>query len=204
MLLGMSAAKWYSRIPTWGYILIPAGIMAVAAMVELKMGRLLICKCGYIHFWVGAVNSAENSQQIADWYSFSHIIHGLALYGLFHLIGRGKWPIGLCFALAIGVEASWEIIENSPFIIDRYRQTMSLDYAGDTVLNSMSDILFCGLGFVLARVLPVWLVITLIVLMEVGVGFAIRDNLTLNIIMLIHPFKAIKHWQTGASVLLGW
>jgi hypothetical protein len=95
------------------------------------------------------------------------------------------------------LEACWEVTENSPFVIDRYRQTMSLDYAGDSILNSMSDILFCVLGFALATRLPVWVTVVLIVLMEVGVGYAIHDNLTLNIIMLIHPFKAIKHWQTG-------
>lgn len=100
----------------------------------------------------------------------------------------------------MAIEASWEMLKNSPIILDRYRHsTMSLDYYGDSILNSMSDILFAALGFGLATYLPVWVVVAMIVLMEVGVGYAIRDNLTLNIIMLIHPFQAIKHWQMGAG-----
>jgi hypothetical protein len=194
----MSLSRSEHRIPFWGHFLIAAGIMAVAALIEFKMGRLPICKCGHIRFWVGDVNSSENSQQIADWYSFSHIIHGFALYGIMRLIGRGKWAIGLCLVAAVFVEASWEVLENSSFIINRYRhETMSLDYFGDSILNSMSDILFCVLGFFLAARLPVWVTIALVVAMEVGVGYAIRDNLTLNIIMLIHPSEAIRHWQMG-------
>ncbi|MDB5290473.1 MAG: hypothetical protein JWL69_1714 [Phycisphaerales bacterium] len=186
------------RVPFWGHLLIAVGIMAVAAFIEYEMGRLPMCKCGYIRFWVGDVNSSENSQQIADWYSFSHIIHGFALYGIMRLIGRRKWPIGLCLVLAVFVEASWEVLENSSFIINRYRNsTMSLDYFGDSILNSMSDILFCVLGFFLAARLPVWVTVALVVVMEIGVGYAIRDNLTLNIIMLIHPSEAIRHWQMG-------
>ena len=175
-----------------------AGIMVVAGSIEYAMGRLPMCKCGYIRFWVGAVNSPENSQQIADWYSFSHIIHGFVLYAFFRLISRRRWPIGLCLVLAVGVEACWEVVENSSFIINRYRNTMSQDYYGDSIVNSMSDILFAVLGFFLAAWLPVWVTIALVVVMEVGVLLAIRDNLTLNIIMLIHPFEAIKHWQMGA------
>jgi len=175
------------------------GILVIAAMVEHFMGRVLFCKCGHIRLW-GAMNSPELSQQVADWYSFSHIIHGMVLYGLLHLAGRGKWSVGKCFLLMMAIEASWEMLENSPIIINRYRHsTMSLDYYGDSILNSMSDILFAALGFGLAAYLPVWVVVVLIVLMEVGVGYAIRDNLTLNIIMLIHPFQAIKHWQMGVG-----
>lgn len=178
---------------------IALGILVIAAIVEHFMGRVLFCKCGHIRLW-GAMNSPELSQQVADWYSFSHIIHGMVLYGLLHLAGRGKWSVGKCFLLMMAIEASWEMLENSPIIINRYRHsTMSLDYYGDSILNSMSDILFAALGFGLAAYLPVWVVVALIMLMEVGVGYAIRDNLTLNIIMLIHPFKAIKHWQMGAG-----
>ena len=172
--------------------------MAIAALIELEMGRVPICKCGYIRLWVGAVSSPENSQQIADWYSFSHIIHGFFFYGLFHLIGRGKWPIGSCLVLTVLAESSWEVLENSSFIMDRYRQsTIALSYYGDSVLNSMSDIFFCIVGFALAARLPVWMTLALIVVMELGVGYAIRDNLTLNIIMLIHPFQSIKRMGTG-------
>ncbi len=181
------------------YLLLAASVIVLAGLVEFAMGRLPICKCGHIRLWVGQVNSSENSQQIADWYSFSHIIHGFILYGILHFIARRRnWPLGFCLVLAVILEASWEILENTPFIINRYRDyTMSLDYYGDTILNSMCDILFCVLGFFLARVLPVWVTVSLIVIMEVGVAIAIRDNLTLNIIMLLHPSEAIKHWQMG-------
>jgi len=182
----------------WAYGLIGLVLMAFAAAAEHAMGRIWICKCGYIRFWVGDVSSSENSQQIADWYSFSHIIHGFILYAVTRWIGRRRgWSLGWCFVVAVLVEVSWEVLENSPIIINRYRQTMSLDYTGDSVLNSMSDILFAVVGFALAAKLPAWLTISLIVLMEVGVGYAIRDNLTLNIIMLLHPFPAIKRWQMG-------
>jgi|SRR5690348_6104667 len=187
------------RLSLRTYLLLAAAVIVLAGLVEFAMGRLPICKCGHIRLWVGQVNSSENSQQIADWYSFSHIIHGFILYGILHLIARRRnWPLGFCLVLAVILEASWEILENTPFIINRYRDyTMSLDYYGDTILNSMCDILFCVLGFFLARVLPVWVTIGLIVIMEVGVAIAIRDNLTLNIIMLLHPSEAIKHWQMG-------
>ena len=162
------AAKWYNRIPFWAYVLFAAALLVIAASIEHGMGRLTICKCGVIRLWVGSTKSPENSQQIADWYSFSHIIHGFILYGVFRAVGRRCWPIGLCFALAVLCEATWEVVENSPLIIDRYRQTMSQDYLGDTIVNSMSDILFCVLGFWIARSIPVWATLLLIVVMEVG------------------------------------
>lgn len=191
--------KWYSRVPFWAYLLFALTLLIIAASIEHAMGWLTICKCGVIRFWVGSTKSPENSQQIADWYSFSHIIHGFILYGIFRALGRRRWPVGLCFALAVICECTWEVVENSPFVINRYRQTMSQDYAGDTLVNSMSDILFCVLGFWIARWIPVWLTLVLIVVMEVGCALIIRDNLTLNIIMLIHPFEAIKRWQMGAG-----
>ena len=173
-------------------------IMTIAAAIEYAMGRVPICKCGYVRLWVGKVESAENSQQIADWYSFSHIIHGFIFYGLFHLLGRRRWSLGLRLLLAVLVESSWEVFENSSYVINYYRhQTLSWGYAGDSILNSMSDILFAVLGFFMAAKIPVWLTVALIVVMEVGVAIAIRDNLTLNIIMFLHPFQAIKHWQMG-------
>ncbi|HEX4792664.1 MAG TPA: DUF2585 family protein [Humisphaera sp.] len=177
-----------------------AAIMALAAFAEWRMGRLPICKCGHVRLW-GAMNTPELSQQIADWYSFSHIIHGLAFYAIIRLISRNRWSLGACLLVAITVEASWEVIENSSFVINRYRHTMSLDYYGDSILNSMCDILFAIGGFFLAAWLPTRVSIALVVVIEVGMALAIRDNLTLNIIMLIHPFQAIKHWQMGASWL---
>jgi hypothetical protein len=187
------------RVPHWGYFVAGAAIFALAAVIEYKMGRLLISKSGRILLWVGNTGSSENSQQLFDWYSFTHIIHGFALYGLLHLIGRGKWPMALRLVMAIFLEASWEVVENSSFIIDRYRESaIAAGYFGDSILNSMSDILCCGLGFVIAAWIPVRLTVALILIIEFGLAWAIRDNLTLNIIMLIHPFPAIKHWQMNA------
>ena len=186
--------------PLWHYVLVAAAVALLAGGVELLMGRVPISKSGRIVPWNGQVHGSENSQQIADWYSFSHVIHGIAFYAALRLLSRRKWSVGLCLVLAIAIEAAWEVFENTPFTIERYRKaTIALSYYGDSVLNSMCDILFCAAGFFAAAYLRVWVSAALVVAMELFVGLMIRDNLTLNIIMLLHPFESIRKWQEGAG-----
>ena len=179
------------------HLLILAAIILSAAVVELSMGRLLISKSHHIRLWA-STNTSELSQQIADAYSFSHILHGVLFYALLRLAFRHRLTFATCLIIAVAIESMWEIIENTDFVIDRYRHaTASLDYRGDTVLNSMSDIFFAVLGFVLAARLPVWATVAIFLAIELGSLVLIRDNLTLNVLMLLHPIPAIKHWQMG-------
>lgn len=178
-----------------GFIL--AGLIVVLTSVILfLMQRPPICACGTVELWHGALDSG-NSQHIADWYSLSHIIHGFLFYGGTWMVLRRR-PIGIRLAVAVAIESAWEILENSPIIIDRYRNaTIALGYSGDSILNSVSDIGMMALGFLFASRAPIWLTVV------VGIGFellalaVIRDNLTLNILMLTWPIDAVRDWQVA-------
>jgi hypothetical protein len=180
------------------YWLIALGIVAVTAGILLWMGRPPICPCGAVKLWVGTANGPDNSQHIADWYTPSHIIHGFLFYLLGWLFLRRN-PPGDRLLGAVLIEASWELLENSSYIINRYRDaTMALGYSGDSVINSVADISWMILGFAIARRLPIWATIALAVAFELLTLIVIRDNLTLNVLMLVAPVDSIRAWQGGA------
>ncbi|NUR45316.1 MAG: DUF2585 family protein [Sphingomonas sp.] len=179
---------------TW---LLFLAILAVVAGIELAMGRNPICTCGNVALWVGERDSPRTSQMLADWYSLSHIVHGLLFYVLLWLVAR-RLDANWRFVIASCVEAAWEVVENTPMVIDRYRATTAaLGYTGDSVVNSLSDVVMMAIGFLIARKMPVRTSILLLILLEVVPLRVIRDNLTLNVIALVAPNPAIQAWQAG-------
>ena len=180
------------------WLVLAAGIVVAQALILRLMGQPWICDCGTVKLWQGVVQSSENSQHIADWYSLSHVVHGFIFYGFLWLVLPKRIGFAARLALAVGIEVSWELLENTDFVINRYREaTISLDYFGDSVLNSVFDTLWMAAGFTLAARLPWKATAALAVALELLAAWAIRDNLTLNILMLVHPSEAVRAWQAG-------
>jgi len=201
--------------PTRTTVFVSIGITVAAVLILLAMDRPPICECGYVKLWENEINSPGNSQHLADWYTPSHIIHGPIFYALGWLLfvkwGLGKAPqtaanpalgaVQWGLPLAVFLEAAWEVLENTPMVIDRFRSvTANWGYSGDSVLNSAADIGWMAAGFYLAMRLPVWLTVTLAIIAEIIVALIVRDGLTLTVIMLLFPIDAIAEWQAvGAS-----
>ena len=175
-----------------------AGIIIVVQACALYLfGQPPICTCGSVKLWEGVVLSAGNSQHLSDWYTFSHIIHGFLFYlGLWYFFPRKS--VAWRLAIAVGIETTWEIIENTPMVIQHYReQALAQGYMGDSIINSVSDTFAMIGGFFMAYKLPLSSIIALALFLELWVGYEIRDNLTLNVINLVHHFEFIATWQTG-------
>jgi hypothetical protein len=170
-------------------------LLAIQAVVLLAMGRPPICTCGTVKFWEGDVLSAEMSQHLFDWYTYSHIVHGLLFYGALRLIAP-KLPVLPRLLIATGVEAAWEIAENTPWVIEAYRQqALAQGYVGDSTINSLFDTLSMIAGFAAARFAPIWLSVLAALGLEIYAAVEIHDNLTLNVLNFIHQFDFITRWQ---------
>lgn len=172
-----------------------AGIIVGGALVLWAMGQPWVCDCGHVALWSGNIVSSENSQQVADPYSFTHIIHGVLFF--WALLPLARWlTTSWRLVIATVVEVAWEITENTDWVINRYREaTISLDYFGDSVLNSSFDAAFCVVGFLIAARLPTRVTLVGVVAIEAVLALTIRDSLLLNIVMLLFPIDAIREWQ---------
>jgi len=192
--------KFMNFIKKYKWIIISVvAVLAVVGLTEHFMGRLPLGPDGKFGWWDGNIYSSENSQRVFDAYSLTHIIHGFIIYLVLWVFAR-RLPAKYRFIAAVILEGAWEILENSPIIINRYREgTISLGYTGDSILNSLSDIVMMSIGFLLAWRFKVWASVLTVIAIEIALLLWVKDNLTLNIIMLIHPIDAIKNWQSAGQ-----
>jgi uncharacterized protein (DUF2062 family) len=201
-LLATRRAAWRRAgrtAPAWTDVAIAVAVIALSAGLLLAMGRPMTYQHGPVRLWSSDVQSDQNSQQLADPYTFTHVTHGVVLFWLVGLAARSI-RTGTRAVVALALECAWEVLENTDLVIQRYRAvTVSLGYYGDSVLNSIGDVSAAAIGCALAAWLPVWPLVTGIVVLEVALAVWIRDNLTLNILMLLRPIEAVRRWQTGGS-----
>jgi len=178
-----------------------AASVAVTGLMTLilwSQGRIWWCKAGDLAIYINqAWNSSHTSQHLFDPYAFTHVLHGVLFFWLTGMLFK-RLSTGWNFLIAIVAEAGWEVLENSSFIIEKYREnTASLDYFGDSIVNSVGDVLACAVGFGIAAKLGWWKALIFFVAVEVGLLLWIRDGLLLNILMLVYPMDWIKNWQMG-------
>lgn len=188
-------------VPAWRAGLIALALVALTAMILLAMGRSPICPCGTVELWHGGIASSKTSQQLSDSYTFTHLEHGALFRLLAWAVGRLRGralPPGAGFLFATVTECAWEVFENTPLVIERYRTTTAaLGYTGDSVVNSLSDISAMMLGYAAATRLPWPATAAALISTELALAVTLRDNLTLNLLMLLHPVDGIRAWQTG-------
>ncbi len=176
-------------------LFVTLALAAATALALYLMGRNVICPCGYVQLWAGSAPPEESSQHLLDWYSPSHLLHGILFFAALWLVAR-RMPLGWRLAIAMAVECAWEIVENSAWVIERYRQvTVSFDYNGDSIVNMLADLAAMVVGFWLARVIPVWASVAIVIGFELLTAWLIRDGLALNVLMLLYPLDAVLEWQ---------
>lgn len=172
-------------------------MLVATALTLWAVGRSLICPCGTVAIWYSPGDPGPSSQSLLDWYTPSHLIHGILFYTALWWVAR-EMPLRWRLVIAMAVECGWEIVENTPWVIERYRNaTVSVDYNGDSVINSTFDILAMLLGFALARRLPVWASVAIVIGFELLTTWLIRDGLALNILMLFWPLQSVLDWQAA-------
>ncbi len=190
--------NWRPTLAATG--LIALCFLAAQAITLYIFGQPAICTCGEVKLWEGVVLGPGNSQHLSDWYTFSHIVHGFIFYGLLALV-MPRSSVRVRLMIALGVEVAWEILENTPMVIQHYReQALAQGYTGDSIINSVMDTVFMAVGFIFARKFPWWSTVIAAVVLELFVLYMIRDNLTLNVINLVFPFQMISDWQASGGI----
>ncbi len=183
----------------WGFAAVAGALVGLQIAVLCWLGQPVIAQSGRILLWAGNPLSTDTSQQISDWYSFSHVIHGFLFYALLHYL-TPRLPLATRLLIAIGLEVGWEIAENLPMSIQHYRQqALAVGYSGDSILNSVLDTVMMVIGFVMALRMPVWSLVALGIGFELFTGVMIRDGLVLNVIGFVWTPEFIAQWQTGSA-----